>query len=286
MDLQKDILIQYKKILIKAFKAFQVFCQENGITYYACGGTSIGAIRHKGIIPWDDDIDVCMLRDEYERFLSLRYKLADSNYEVKALGDEGYPLTFAKFCDTRTAIQEIKDLPCQWGVFIDIFPMDTVSGMNETTIALQREYYRQAYKYMDSYKKYSVKDIIGTFVTGGFKAAYRQLRCVCWHRYRRKKYAQNCMNIVKEAGAHGGKYILNFFTPYKPEKEILQKAWFSSSHPVPFEDTTVEIPNGVHEYLTQLYGDYMTPPPPEKRVSQHGHYKVDLGLAAQGECEP
>ena len=106
--------------------AIDEICRKENIRYYLAGGTLLGAVRHKGFIPWDDDIDIAMPRDDYERFLKVMRKGAHPYYKILALEyKEDYPYTFAKVVDTRTRLQEEigKDLP-EMGVFIDIFPLD------------------------------------------------------------------------------------------------------------------------------------------------------------------
>ena len=89
--------IEFKQRLIKLFKEFIDVCNKNKLRYYAAYGTALGAVRHRGIIPWDDDIDVWMPREDYERFLSLRNQLTATPYEILDIQNKGYYLYFAKF---------------------------------------------------------------------------------------------------------------------------------------------------------------------------------------------
>ena len=86
-----------QKVLLDTFKAFSAICQEHDIQYFAASGTLLGAIRHKGFIPWDDDIDVFLLRKDYEKLLSLRESLKGTNYMVADYHDTGYPYRFSIF---------------------------------------------------------------------------------------------------------------------------------------------------------------------------------------------
>ena len=115
--------ITYKDKLIETFAAFDRFCREHDIKYYAAYGTLIGAVRHKGLIPWDDDVDVYMLRKDYEKFCSFKGKI-DDHYDVMDINDENYwLLSLAKFVDTDTTLWEFKDLPLVLGVYVDVFPL-------------------------------------------------------------------------------------------------------------------------------------------------------------------
>ena len=121
---------RYREVLLQTMKAFISFCKEHQITYYACGGTAIGAVRHRGMIPWDDDIDVYMDRANYNRFISLWTSLQSKypDYEVVCLGDDGYYLPLTKFADKRTTVWETPEYPFIFGVYVDIFPLDFTSG--------------------------------------------------------------------------------------------------------------------------------------------------------------
>lgn len=110
-------------------KSFDRLCTDNQLQYFASSGTAIGAIRHKGFIPWDDDIDVYMPRADYNRLMLLRKTLSGSGYAIKDLGDNEYIYAFAKYYDARTTIIETNEFPkCVIGVYIDIFPLDEVDG--------------------------------------------------------------------------------------------------------------------------------------------------------------
>ena len=82
IELTPEMTAAYKKSLLQTFKAFDCFCRKHGITYYAGGGTLIGAVRHRGIIPWDDDIDVLMLKEDYDRFIALKQECSNSDYRI------------------------------------------------------------------------------------------------------------------------------------------------------------------------------------------------------------
>ena len=132
--------------------------QKNNLSYYAAYGTALGAIRHGGIIPWDDDIDVWMPRKDYERFLALRPSLVDTSFEILDIQDKGYYLYFAKFCDKNTTLIEREGEPVI-GLYIDIFPLDNYDASKEW---LQRinSLYRYAWlAYGHSYRNYAWEEV-------------------------------------------------------------------------------------------------------------------------------
>lgn len=122
--------LKYKEILCKTMKSFINICKEHNLQYYACAGTCLGAIRHKGMIPWDDDIDVLMPRSDYDKFLALKQKLQGTGYEIVDSNNQFYNQWFAKFSDANTTIVEMTDFPIVFGVYVDIFPLDEVENVD------------------------------------------------------------------------------------------------------------------------------------------------------------
>lgn len=264
---------RHKEILIETFKAFNKFCDDNNIKYYACGGTAIGAVRHKGIIPWDDDIDVCMLRDDYNRFIDLKDKCFGTEYSIVDYNDKGYYLPFAKFMNNNTTIWEREENSFILGVFIDVFPLNCTDNVHKENLEFQRKYIKAFTDYVMSLKNYSFFRLIKKQGLAGLKLYIKKMifRSVQSLLFRRFKKLDELIKNNKE-----GNYLLNYFTPYKVDKETFPKDWFQTQIEVPFEDTSIKLPNGYDMYLTQLFGDYMVPPPVEKQISHHYLYFMDL----------
>ena len=153
-----------KETLINTLKAFTSFCDKHNLTYYAVAGTCLGAIRHKGIIPWDDDIDVAMPRKDYDKLLALRGELKGTGHELVNLGDRSkdsgdYILPYAKFCDANTTIWEQKNNQVIFGVFVDVFPFDNAGNIS-TAKSLMREYSKKVSKYTKSIRKWTLGELI------------------------------------------------------------------------------------------------------------------------------
>ena len=124
MDI-KDIKKEWNAKILDILKALTRICEDHGLTFYCCAGTAIGAVRHHGIIPWDDDIDVIMPRPDYDRLLEIAKKEDFGKYElVTPYDNEAYPLYFSKLSDKTTTLVEERERPCVIGLFVDIFPLD------------------------------------------------------------------------------------------------------------------------------------------------------------------
>lgn len=233
------------------------FCDENGIRYFLYYGTLLGAIRHKGFIPWDNDIDIAMLRDDYDKFLKITAS-KDIGADLSVVSEHLNP--FMKICDTNTVCIEHAMIDVKPnGLYIDIFPIDNIPD-NKTMQEVHRLSCRfwfkiLSYKHRRSIKKTNecIKKIL----------RYSILRFLSYdiiHKHIRKnltkyKYEQT-RYVACPLGVHRKhlRYSRDLFT------ELVD---------VEFEGMLLKAPSGYHSYLTSYYGDYMTLPPPEKQVANH-----------------
>ena len=127
-------LDQVKQIELDILKYVDAVCKEYNLRYFLSFGTLIGAIRHKGFIPWDDDIDISMPREDYERFVEIT-KNANGKFVTLYPGKEGYPYPFVKVVDKSTELAEkdVMDIPDN-GLWVDIFPVDVYAGAKPTVL--------------------------------------------------------------------------------------------------------------------------------------------------------
>lgn len=267
---------KYKRLLIETLNAFDSFCETHNIKYFACGGTAIGTIRHKGFIPWDDDIDVCMLREDYEKFLSLKPMLANGNFRILNFEDEGYYLPFTKFINTNATVWELKEFPYIIGPYIDIFPLNSIDNdikRNKQT----REYCNKLFKrYQKGIRKYYFSEFINLIKGFHLLTLKEWIFGKFYYRLVRKQ-SYDLFREMENSFIHKtGEYVMNYYTWYSVEKETLKKDWFKTVIRMPFEDTEINMPNGYDQYLKQLFGDYMKLPPIDKRNSHHVHFYINL----------
>lgn len=271
-DLEK---VKYKEILCETMKAFIAFCEKNGLRYYASGGTCLGAIRHKGIIPWDDDIDVIMPRESYDRFLSLRSKLAMTNFDILSPEVPGYYLSFAKFINKNTTIVETAEFPFVIGVFVDVFPQDFVGDVTHAKMLMAKK--RLAFsRYCLAIEKHSLSTACGLLMKFRIKAFVNYCIYSMFSKTLAKNHFENFKKLNLEIRKIKGDKCMCYDGLYEFEKEVCEPSWFEDGVEVPFEDYTIRVPKDYHAYLTHMYGDYMTPPPIAKQVSHHNLYFMDL----------
>lgn len=266
-------LSESQQALLNVFKQFTKFCEDNDLTYYAAYGTMIGAIRHHGFIPWDDDIDVFMFRKDYDRFVELRNSITDDKYKISVYVDGKSPYPFAKFYTTEGTIWEYSQFPLIIGPWIDVFPIDEGDMDDEkANKALERFHYTM-WKYRKSVAYASWGEIVRDFlhlnlINGGMKLV-KKVRYAPF----KKKYIKEIDSRLNDIRAIKGKTLRCYSTALI--NEVFEKSWFEKTISVPFEDTTIYVPSGYHEFLTALYGDYMQLPPVAKRVN-HPAYFSDL----------
>lgn len=269
----KETTKSFKSVLIDTFKAFDEFCKENDIRYFAAYGTLIGTVRHQGLIPWDDDIDVWMLPNDYEKFCSCR-DAVKGHYAIMDSREKNYwLLSLVKFVDTNTTIWESEHFPCITGVYIDVFKLDECDP--QAALSLREEYDKVSYSLTYAMMKHSCHEIFSLLINGHSKKAFKYIIDSLYYRPFYKKFRrayESCRMKIEEST---GDYLVSYDGLYR-EKEIFKKEWFSSTIRMTFEELEINAPVGYHEILSQLYGNYMQLPPIDKQVSHHYFYYLDL----------
>lgn len=278
--METDVAKKYKELLVKSLMAFDTICREYNLNYYACGGTAIGALRHKGIIPWDDDIDLFMPRADYEKLILLKERILECGYNVQSLKDDGYIYPFVKFCDINTTLLEFDNYDCVLGVYIDIFPMDSVGNNVNEIINITYMYDMLFYAYQTCLRK---KGLFVSFLyelkKNHFSQSFEYLKILIGRALDPQLTQKRIIrfeSFEKELTKQSGDNYYVYHNSFGPEKEIMNKAWYDSYTYKPFEDITIRVQCGVHEYLTQVFGNYMKPPPIAKQVTHHSHYYLNL----------
>lgn len=270
-ELTEQELTQWKGIITDVLRAFHEICEKYGLTYYAIGGTAIGAVRHQGIIPWDDDIDVGMPRPDFERFMEICRTTDFGDYElVSDETHEAYNLPFPKFCNKHTTLIERADVPCVIGLYIDVFPLDSTSNDKAEVEAL-------VYRYKKLQNRHEAICTRSTFIEhimlltkshewGRF--CYKTLGFLFRQRMRRSLLRQ-MRDICLKYPYGSTHHLINYGGAYAMRELFDSRVLDGKPVDMPFENIAIRMMPGYDEYLRGVYGDYMQLPPEEKRVAHH-----------------
>jgi len=250
---------ELKMIELDILKYIHSFCEKNNIRYYLCGGTLLGAIRHGGFIPWDDDIDICMPRSDYERFK--REFINQGKYKFIYIDNtREYALPFGKVINSDTLVEEnevrsVNDM----GVFVDVFPLDGLGNtLNEAKKNVRK--CNTIFKWiLLGIRKNEEKRNIHSFFKNGI---YHLARSTKKDSYRK------ILRIGQKNKFEDSAFVGVIFGFYA-EKEIMPSGIFMKQTKHVFEDAEFCIPIKYDEYLSRLYGDYMRIPPLDKQITHH-----------------
>lgn len=270
----------YKEALIETFRAFVNFCEAEHLSYFAAYGTALGAVRHKNIIPWDDDIDVYMPRADYDRLLSMQ---CPAGFQVMSMQQPGYWAPFAKWVNANTTLWEEKTQPVVLGIYVDIFVLDEAGADAEEKVLMVNKAARQFRRSNTHWTWSDVLDKLIHFHPLGFR---RLLLDKIWYSQMRSHYRRQLQQAQQQVQQGSGPYLVSYNGPYL-QREINQKEWFESAVRMPFADFEVNVPQGYDSYLHHLYGNYMQFPPEDKRQSTHSHFYLNLekGMTLEQVCQ-
>lgn len=247
-------------------------CREQGIKYSLAAGTLLGAVRHEGFIPWDDDIDIMMLREDYEKFLLYCNKNLSDKFElVEYKKNSGYGMLFSKLMLKNTCMVEINtskiDIP--HGVFIDIFPVDKAPSDN-----LSR---KEIFESIRTIKK-SLICRSGYFWGKGFPFdILYKLKGALLRIVPKKLYIDKIEKLIDLSNEAIDYCYISYTGDVSFDRASYKKEWFDEYVDLPFEGRTFKTIKKYKEYLSVQYGNYMELPPIEMQIPHHSvmEFKVD-----------
>lgn len=266
---------ELKKIELDILTEIDKICKEQNIRYSLCGGTLLGAVRHGGFIPWDDDIDIFMPRPDYNRFIDYCIKNPTTFALICNKTDKRYGYLFAKAMAKNTVIREENNNPknIDMGVYVDIFPIDGLAG---TFKKAEKKFAKSSFKrellvasnwkkfFRSKTRKWYVEPIrFAFFILSRFVNQSKLILSI------EKLYPEELFEKAEFSACICGSYRSN---------EIAKKEIYTQYLDIEFEGKTFKGLKNYDKYLSNIYGDYMQLPPKEKQVSHHtfeAYYKED-----------
>ena len=263
----KMAMSEIQSVSLEILKEVTDFCDQNKIKYFLAYGTLIGAIRHQGYIPWDDDVDIMMGRPEYDRFLKL-FKEKNKNSNLKLFTQEenkDYPYILARISDSRYYIDVKNEKTCGLGIFIDIYPLDGIGHDYEESIETLKKTTRYPSLIFLATRKYYH---FGT--TKGFKKRMEKIPAFIYAHIMGKKYFRRKLEgILSKFEYDTCEYVGAAMWCTQPLKNAYKKEWCEDLIKAKFDKYEFYIPKHYDEILRTTYGDYMKLPPEKDRIYHH-----------------
>ncbi len=257
-----DIKTLQQRIL-KILLAVDKVCREQNIRYYLWAGTQLGAVRHGGFIPWDDDMDIAMPRPDYERFIAHFREWLPEQFEVVcADNDPSYSFGFAKVLDANTTVIEREAYFFVDGIYIDIFPLDGIPSNK-----LLRRWQILRYKY---YARINYMLHRNAYKHGKGPRSWMPL--IVQKLYSHQGVVKAMKKVMTTYEYDKCDYIIDYDDGFRGPQP---KSFTGAGKPCQFEGETLIGVAEPEKYLAQKYGDYMTIPPVDKQ-KQHNFYYLDL----------
>jgi len=253
-QIQKDctiILMEIKRI-----------CEKHNIKFYLSEGSLLGAVRHQGFIPWDDDIDIMMLRADYDRFIELLPKELPGNLVLQhhsTMKDYWSNIAKVRMVGNHGYYQpRVKNVTNNDGPYIDIFPLDYCSNDSLGELAIQKAKIKNLRKQL-SYKS-------GYLPADSYMKKFLKFRMNFTSFSRLNKKMENAH---RKLSTKDYDYIVNYASLYPVVREVFSKEIFDEVLYIPWRDTSMPVVKEYHAMLTKTYGDYMTMPPLHQRIPKH-----------------
>ena len=269
--MDKEFLRKVQMVQLEIACEIQRVCEENRVHFFLDAGTLIGAVRHQGFIPWDDDLDIGMLRKDYDRFAKIAPTALNKAYVWQSwTNDEHYALPFGKVRKRNTLYLEEKTQHLQHnGFYVDVFPFDYAPDSEEERSKLLK-------KRMNLSRCILIKENYKPWMKNG-KVNLKKRIGYLWYQIVASRYSKN--TLVQE--------YEKTVTMTAPSKWVYEQfgdnhihyyrvEWLNKTIEKVFEDKKFPIPIGADDFLREEYGNYMQLPPEEERENRHGIIRVEF----------
>lgn len=272
----KEMTLQeLKNCSLNILKYLDQICRENDIRYSLGYGTLLGAVRHQGFIPWDDDVDIMLLRPEYERLISILK--TKKEFKLLCFNDKyEYRYYFAKLCDPSTKVisfEKYGDDP-EMGIYVDIFPIDGLPDTSEERKIFAEKAQQLAHKMELSMNKTYARSIIHSH-------AYAK-RILKYPAHLKTKMEKNYFMRQREFNRYIQQYSVSthqycgLFDDIAGDHGVFHTAWFEHFEDIEFEGGDFQAISGYDDFLKAEYGNYMKFPPKEQQITHHAYTAYQL----------
>ncbi len=274
--MNKDLLRKVQLAQLEIAREIKRVCDDSGIQYFLDSGSLLGAVRHQGFIPWDDDMDFGMLAEEYERFLQIAPEKLGKEYILQSWDtDSGYPFAFSKILKLGTEfVEDVFEQGTKRNeLYVDIFPYYPFPA--DQRVRRKQKAAIQVYKHILMVQSGMTpwvrpEGLLGKMKVWAMYAPFILASKLVGREWVKEKYtaALRLSRVGNQAGY--------FPTDEKYGRKVIPAACFDSYIELPFENTAFKAPGGYERYLTESYGDYMKLPPEDQRENHHRIVRVKL----------
>lgn len=275
MGMKKELSIkETQQISLEILHEVSSICEELNLRYFLMYGTLIGAIRHQGYIPWDDDVDIMMPRKDYKQLLNYFYENRDKYPHLEIFNHDvnpKYPYMITRISDNRYIIEMVNEDQYGMGVFIDIYPFD---GLGNTLEEAKR--YAKKGDLLSSICYQSTRKHFKMETTTNSLKKVLKFPFYCFSKLVGKEYTQKKLKKFEEEKDYdSSKYVGCIVWLSGGQKDIFERRWLDDFIMKPYEQYEFRVPKEYDKVLSHIYGDYMCLPPVNERVGHH-EYKVYL----------
>ena len=250
---------------LEILKKIAEICDSEGFTYYLAYGTLIGAVRHKGFIPWDDDLDIMMPRKDYDKFIRYFRNNADKLYPFKLFDydiNKDYPYGLSRISDVRFRMVPENEKECGMGTFVDIYVLDGLGNDYKTAYSYQKKTAALASLVFLSTRKSFARDN----TKGNLKMLFKFFVFIYAKIMGKDYFLKKLKKYENKFDFDNSEYIANNQWASVAKIVIYKRKIFESVSEMSFENLKFKVPTNYHEVLNASYGDYMKLPPEKLNI--------------------
>ena len=251
------------------------FFKKNNLRWWMAYGSALGTIRHHGFIPWDDDLDIFMPYEDYVRLLNMKDEFLGEDFALDIPFTDNNCCTYAKIYDTNSTVWQVESYESIIGLWIDIFPLfQSNMSLEEYKNAVSR-FKKLSNEYIGGVRKPLWKDFVFLLKGGHVKTFMKWIKEMTYYKWKLNNTINETKTFLNSLNVSDGRFYIFPFS-YSNVINRYPIEYFLETIEMPFENIMVKMASGYDKILRQQYGDYMTFPPIEERITHHSYYFIDL----------